>query len=411
MVHAVRAEKRTVYSWVFGQGTAVAVRRKALYFQLEGKVSYVARGPNGGELRPGDPVEGPAPDELLGQLIAKVDDRDVLANVEANRAELQRTQGQWLSSEAQLKTARAELEAAERDLATAQSLLKSGTGTQNEVDNAQTRVSTARSAVDSAKSGLRSAKSGAKAQKAQVKRSEIAQERAGIFAPFDGVVAAINIKEGDYNFGAQVSPDPGQQLRTAPVVVIDPSQFEIEVELPAYEAAQVRVGQPAFVLTGQDVATLSQANDPAVRPEALVTRGSVFAVSPSVDPSARSILVKVRVHQRPERLRDGEFASCFILTESSEDAIAVPFNAFIREDEHSFAFVVPEGGDKAERRELTLGLSGVDRAEIVRGLAKGELVVTRGRRSLGDGSRVDVARIGDEDIVPDAPPPQPEAKE
>ena len=58
VVHAVPAARGDVYSWVYGQGTAMAVRRKALYFQLDGKVSYVARSPEGGELRPGDPVTG-----------------------------------------------------------------------------------------------------------------------------------------------------------------------------------------------------------------------------------------------------------------------------------------------------------------------------------------------------------------
>lgn len=83
VVHATAAEKGDVYEWVYGQGTALAVRRKALYFQLDGRVSYVARAPDGGELRLGDSVKGPEDEEILGQLLAKVDDRDVLANVEA----------------------------------------------------------------------------------------------------------------------------------------------------------------------------------------------------------------------------------------------------------------------------------------------------------------------------------------
>ncbi len=393
MVHAVPAEKADVYEWVYGQGSAVAVRRKALYFQLEGKVSYVARGPDGGELRPGDFVAGPKDEELLGQLLAKVDDRDVLASVEASKAELRRTQTQRVSSEAQLKSAQAELEAAKRDLKTAQDLVKSGAGNQSDVDKGETRVDTAKAAVASARSALTGAKSGTKAQAAQVKRSEVAQERAAIFAPFDGVVAALNIKEGDYYLGAQVSRDPGEQLRTAPIVLVDPSQFEIKVELPEYEASKIKVGQPAFVLTGEDVAALSQAHDPAARPEALLTQGSVFAVSPSVDPSARSILVTVRVAERPDRLRDGEFASCFIMTRKAEGAVSIPYEAFIREDNMAFAFVVPDGGDTAERRELSIGLTGVQQVEVRGGIAPGELVVTRGRRSLGDGSRVDVAEI------------------
>lgn len=403
VVHATRAAKQPVFSWVYGQGTAIAVRRKALYFQLDGRVDYIAAGPEGRELRPGDAVVGPEDDELLGQLIARIDDRDVSASVQANRAELQRTQGQRLSAEAQLKGARAELEAAQRDLATAERLLAAGTGTQQEVDNARTRVDTARSSVDSAKSGLRSAKSGAQAQKAQVTRSELAQERAGIFAPFDGVIAALNIKQGDYSFGAQPSADPGQQLRNAPIVVIDPSEFEIEIELPQYEAANVEVGQAAFVMTGPDVTRLEQSSDPTQRPEELVTRGSVFAVSPSVDPAARSILVTVRVEEQPERLHDGEFVTCFIQTAAATDAVSIPYDAFVREDELVYAFVVGADGKTVERRDLALGLVGAERVEVREGLAANDLVVTRGRRSLGHASEVEVTRIDGE------APPKPTA--
>lgn len=395
VVHAVPAARNDVYSWVYGQGTAMAVRRKALYFQLDGKVSYVARSPEGGELRPGDPVTGPKDEELLGELLAKVDDRDVLASAEASRAELRRTQTERLSAEAQLKSAQVELDAAKRDLKTAQQLLGSGASNQKEVDDLTTRVQAAEASLAASRSRLGSAKSGTKAQAAQVKRTQVAQERAAIFAPFDGVIAALNIKEGDYVLGSRISQDPGEQLRTAPMVVIDPSEFEIRIEVPEFEASRVRVGQPAFVVTGEDVATLSQAEDPTARPEALVTRGEVFAVSPSVDPSARSILVTVRVSERSERLRDGEFATCFIMAGRAEQVVSIPFGAFIREDDRSFAFVVDQASQTVQRRELALGLRGMQHLEIREGLQEGDLVVTRGRRSLGDGSRVDVAEVQD----------------
>lgn len=407
VVHAVPADHSDVYRWIYGQGTAVAVRRKALYFQLEGKVSYVARSAEGGELRPGDAVSGPKDEELLGELLAKVDDRDVLASMEASKAELRRTQTERLSAEAQLKSAQAELEAARRDLDHAKTLVSSGASNQKEVDDLTTRVTTAEASVASARSRLGSAASGTKAQAAQLRRSEVAQERAAIFAPFDGVIAALNIKEGDYVLGSRISQDAGEQLRTAPIVVIDPSEFEIEIEVPAFEASRIRVGQPAFVLTGEDVATLSQADDPAARPEVLLTRGQVFAVSPSVDPTARSILVTVRVSERSERLRDGEFASCFIMADHAEGVVSIPYEAFIREDDDAFAFVVDEATQTAERRPLTLGLPGMRHIEVREGITAGELVVTRGRRSLGDGSRVDVAQVEGKPrpAAPDQPRP------
>ena len=119
----------------------------------------------------------------------------------------------------------------------------------------------------------------------------------------------------------------------------------------------------------------------------------MFSVSPSIDPGVRAIEVTVRTTTRPERLRDGEFVACFIMVAEAPDAVVVPFEGFIREDARVYGFVVDPDSKVVERRDLVLGLRGLEEIQVTEGLTAGELLVTRGRRTLTDGARVDVAQI------------------
>ncbi len=401
-VHAVRAEPAPVFNWAYGEGTAVATRREALYFELEGKVSYVREDADGEYLRPGDVVKGPKEGEMLGELLAKLDDRDVAASLQASRADFQRTQQQRVSQEAQVKSARAELKAAKRDLGRATALADQGAMSVAELDQAKDRVVNADASLRAAEAQLGTAKSSTSASAAQVTRSKLAVERTAVFAPFDGVVAAVNIRPGDHHYGVRPSSDLGEQLRAAPVVVIDPSSFEIDIQLPAYEAQRVEVGQPVFVVTGEDVASAAvrRRSEKAI-PELLPTRGRVFSVSPAIDPGARSILVTVRIDEQAERIRDGDYVSTFIMVDKSDDGLRLPRNALLFEDERVFAFVVDEPAQSASRRELTVGLNGAEMFSIASGLNRGDLVVTRGRRMLGEGTSIDVVTVEE---LPATPP-------
>jgi hypothetical protein len=42
-------------------------------------------------------------------------------------------------------------------------------------------------------------------------------------------------------------------LKTIPMVVIDPTQFEITMELPYFDGALVHSGQPAIIMISADV--------------------------------------------------------------------------------------------------------------------------------------------------------------
>ena len=74
---------------------------------------------------------------------------------------------------------------------------------------------------------------------------------------------------------------------------------------------------------------------------------------------------------------------------SKEAAVAVPAAALVRNGDSYALFVV--SGKKASRREVKPGAISSETAEIVSGVAAGEMVVTSGQDGLPDGAAVSVA--------------------
>ena len=69
---------------------------------------------------------------------------------------------------------------------------------------------------------------------AQLSQAQIALEGTKLYAPFDGIVAYKNIRENEYystqSVSSQLSNYQGL-LDRVPIVVIDPSQFEVTADL------------------------------------------------------------------------------------------------------------------------------------------------------------------------------------
>ena len=77
-VRTAKAKREPIRAWVSSEGNVQAINYKHLAFEVEGDVTYIADR-NGRELREGDRV-------TAGELLASVDDRELLADVSQARA-------------------------------------------------------------------------------------------------------------------------------------------------------------------------------------------------------------------------------------------------------------------------------------------------------------------------------------
>jgi HlyD family secretion protein len=80
-----------------------------------------------------------------------------------------------------------------------------------------------------------------------------------------------------------------------------------------------------------------------------------------------------------------------VITDERESALLVPRKAVFSLNGRDYAFAATE---KAELREVEIGLKGKDHYEILNGLSEGESVIISPNSALRDGSRIKVGNGG-----------------
>ena len=117
--------------------------------------------------------------------------------------------------------------------------------------------------------------------------------------------------------------------------------------------------------------------------------GEVIRISPVIDTNTGTFRVTAQINDHGQMLKPGLFGRIEIQYDMHENVPVVPRSAIITEDELSHVFVINAEGF-ANRRTIELGFEADGLVEVTRGLEKGETVVTAGKGSLSDESRVEV---------------------
>lgn len=357
-VEVAQVTQGPVTEFVFADGNAQALRREFLLFENSGQVAFLKSNDDGGPLREGDTVK-------QGELLAELDRRIDNATAKAARAELDTVR-------AALTNARSEFERAKRLQAGGAIQASRFNAIETEYQQALASVRAAEARSDQALAGLRQLQ---------------------LRAPFDGVVAFVNIREGQFFSPEQFDASSAQYAaKTGPIVLIDPTAFEIVVELPVVSGRRVQVGQNAYVLDAGMLAHVQQYGfDPQSGVDsldALLIKGRIGSVSPAIDPGSRSVRARVIIDESTQGLTDGGYVTVWIETNQRPNAVNTPLESIVYRADKAYAFVVDPASNQVTRRTLTLGITGEDGAEVLDGLAPGERVVTKGRFRLTGGMPV-----------------------
>lgn len=254
-----------------------------------------------------------------------------------------------------LASARAQLARAQADLAAL-----TGAGRQGAVAAQAGNLEAARARLeqltaDPKASDLARAEASVAAAQAQLDQAQIALDDATLRAPFDGVVATVNVAPGEA-VGAQ-----------APLVLIDISRFLVKVTVDEVDIASVRQGQQVEVLIDALGETLPGT---VVRLEPL----------PQSDSAVTAYQVTVEIDPAESALSPGMTASATIIADRREGALSVPAAAVREVDGQTVVGVVVAGEDgqrTVEDRPVEVGLRTAERAEIAAGLSEGDEVVIR----------------------------------
>jgi len=117
----------------------------------------------------------------------------------------------------------------------------------------------------------------------------------------------------------------------------------------------------------------------------------VERISPTIDVTNGTFRATAYIDNSNHELAPGMFARFQVAYEKHEDALVVPSEAVIQEDNLAFVYVVTNG--EAERRAVRTGIQSDDVVEILDGLSSDDLVVTTGLSGLKDGSQVLASNI------------------
>lgn len=115
-----------------------------------------------------------------------------------------------------------------------------------------------------------------------------------------------------------------------------------------------------------------------------VFEGRVESVGRQLDPTARTVVARIRVKDKSNRLSVGLFGTALVAEESSEpqeQRLVVPRSAVTEVADKTVVFVQHADGDY-EVHPVTLGRAAAGRVEVLAGLSEGEAVVVDGAFTL-----------------------------
>ena len=213
--------------------------------------------------------------------------------------------------------------------------------------------------IEGARTQAAITEAGAKLARIQVSRSTIK-------APFNGVVAQIDLEEGEI-----ASPS----APVARVVELDPVHVTLSV-------------------SDRYVGSLSPGEQVVVSAAAVGLRfeGTIRSIDAAADLRTRTFQATVEVANPDHSLLPGMIASVLIQTPVSQGAVLIPQDWLVTRSDGVGVFLEQDG--TAHWRPVQTGQIVVNQVVVTEGLSLGDRLVVKGHRDLVDGDPLLIAREG-----------------
>ena len=281
-----------------------------------------------------------------GQVIARLEDDDVVAARERTRQDL--------------RVAEADLYDAKTNLERMRTLLQKEMIAQAEYDVAEARAKRVIASIEAAKFALREA--------------EVAVANTRIIAPFNGTVLKKNADVGEI-----VAPLAGAASSKAAVVTIaDMSSLEVEADVSEANITRVTRDQPCEITLD----AYPQQRYP----------GYVANIVPTADRAKATVLVKIKFKEYDQRVLPEMSAKITFLAAGtavktdSAPVLTVPAASLAGRDGRQVVFRVE--GDRAAEVPVTVGRKLGSLVEIKSGLKEGDKIIAKVDERIKAGAKV-----------------------
>jgi RND family efflux transporter MFP subunit len=282
-----------------------------------------------------------------GQIIARLDDRDIVAQLDEAKSGLQ--------------LYKAQMTEVENNYNREKELFARGLSSQQSLDQVESAYKSLLANIDIAEARIRAA--------------EVSLENMIIRAPFDGTVLTKNAEVGEIvaPFGASTTS------RAAVVTIADMNSLMVEADVSESNIEKIKQGQDCEI-------TLD--SNPGKR-----YQGYVFKIVPTADRSKATVLVKVAFKSYdssvlPEMSAKVSFLSEKTKQEDQTPVLTLSLSAIEDLDGKKIVYIVAD--DKAIQKEITTGRLFGSYVEIISGLEEGEKIIDNLNEKIKDGIQVKV---------------------
>jgi HlyD family secretion protein len=218
--------------------------------------------------------------------------------------------------------------------------------------------------IDAKKATRDAAYAQVRVAQAQLAASRAELGRLNVVAPASGLILTRSVEVGQI-----VSPGSGALFRLAAG-----GQMEMQAQLSQEDLSLVHTGMAAEVTPVGSDRKFS---------------GSVWQVSPAIDPQSRLGTVRISVPYDPV-MRPGGFAEARI-TAGSTLAPMLPQSAVLSDDNGNYVYII-NGKNEVERRNIKIGTVDNRGVTIAEGLSGNEAVVLSAGPFLNPGQKVNPRR-------------------
>ena len=220
-----------------------------------------------------------------------------------------------------------------------------------------------RQELDQARSALDTAQAQLKSLDAQVQEQQVQLHYYRVTAPSTGIVGDVPVHVGD------------RVTTTTMLTSVDkPGSLEAYVYIPVERSPQLKMNMAVQIVNGSGE---------------VIADSRVTFISPQVDNTTQTVLIKSRIANNEDRLRNLQFIRARVIWGTHQGPV-VPVVAVSRVGGQYFAFVAEDQNGKlvAHQKPLRIGeMTGNDYV-VLDGIKPGDKVIVSGVQFLVDGATV-----------------------
>jgi membrane fusion protein (multidrug efflux system) len=190
---------------------------------------------------------------------------------------------------------------------------------------------------------------------------KLAYDYSNIRAPISGVVSSRDIKLGQH-----------LSNNDSAFRITDTMELIAHLQIPQSELSKFAAGNAASI----EVASMPDEGFTA----------TIARISPTIDTRNGTFRATALISNAEGNLAPGMFGHFTISYEQHTDALVIPAEALIDEDDENTVYVVDDG--EVVRRNVKIGIAADGNIEILDGLNENDVIVVVGHSGLRNGSKV-----------------------